>query len=121
MAQLALVTATAVLDGFRGIAIGICTVSENAFNAGVASIPSPVTDVGWDGWQYHSFLQDLVAGASTPTTINGSSLSEVEIDTKAMRKIKDTDVTVGVLEMLTEIGTATARFSARTRLLDKLS
>ena len=39
-------------EGFRW-SFGMCNVSENAFNAGVASVPAPFTDIAWDGWMVH--------------------------------------------------------------------
>ena len=56
-------TGTSALDGYDG-AVGLCIVSENAFNAGIASIPTPITDIQWDGWLwYQSFsLRTPTAG-----------------------------------------------------------
>ena len=45
----------------------------------------------------------------------------VEIDSRAMRKTKTTDILIGVVELGTEVGVATIEFSAITRLLDKLA
>ena len=44
-----LTSVDALGSGFHG-AIGMCIVSENAFNAGVTAVPHPIADVSWDGW-----------------------------------------------------------------------
>jgi hypothetical protein len=62
-----------------------------------------------------------MAGFSTTET--GQSTMEavrVPIDSKAMRKVHESDVLVGVIEMGTEVGAATVRYAAETRILDKL-
>jgi len=110
--------ATSVGDGFQNWAAGICVVSENAFNAGVASVPAPLTDISWDGWLWHH-QGGHITSLETTEVHRPTGAIEVVIDSKAMRKIKNTDVQIGVLQMGTEIGTATVDFSARTRVLDK--
>ena len=111
---------TTVFDGFQRWAAGICIVSENAATVGVTAIPASLTDIGWDGWMWHHSAAGM-AGFSTAET--GQSVMEavrIPIDTKAMRKLRETDVVVGVIEMGTEIGTATVRYAAQTRMLSKL-
>ena len=111
--------ATAVGDGFENFAMGICIVSENAFGVGVTVVPSPITDMAWDGWMYHS-SHGHITSLSTTEEHRVTGARVIPIDTKAMRKIRNTDVICGVLQMGTEVGTATVDFSARTRLLLKL-
>ena len=109
---------TTVLDGFD-MAFGICIVSENAFGIGVTAVPNPTTDIGWDGWLYHK----LFAIKGVETTLEGQQLAamiRVDIDSKAMRKIKETDIMVAVVDG-TEVGQATANLSFQSRVLDKLS
>ncbi len=48
-----LATATSINDGFTG-AIGFGKVQDEAFQAGVGSVPDPITEVDWDGWFYPS-------------------------------------------------------------------
>ena len=108
---------TSLFDGFDEIGLGICLVSENAFNAGVASVPSSIADIGWDGWMWHA-LHAHVTGFSTIETGRGPMEAvRGTIDTKAMRKEKATDVLIGVIELGTETGTCGLDFFAFTRLL----
>ena len=120
--QIVLTAAASPLDGFRGIASGLCIVSENAAGIGATAIPSPVTDVAWDGWLWHSFHHDLVAKLSADVGFElGSQVIVEVVDSKAMRKFTDTNVLVGVTETVSEVGTSTMRLSARTRILTKLA
>ena len=112
--------ATAVGDGFENFAMGMCVVSENAFGVGVTAIPAPITDIQWDGWIWHSSHGHITSLSTTEEhRITGARI--IPIDSKAMRKLKNTDVLVGVVQLGTEIGTATVDFSARTRLLVKIA
>ena len=103
------------------MAIGICNVSENASGVGITAVPHPITDMSWDGWLYHALLGPLISLTTTEEGQTGLAMIRHEIDSKAMRKLKAQDVTVGVVEVSTEIGTATMTFQARTRILDKLA
>ena len=108
-------------DGFAQIAHGICIVSENAFGVGVTAVPSPLTDIGWDGWIWHQLTPGLF-GLSVTESENVGALSMIryDIDSKAMRKQKSTDFLIGVSEFAGEIGAATLQFITETRILDKL-
>ncbi len=114
---LSLTTVTTVLDGFREVAAGICVVSENAFDAGTASVPSPLTDVAWDGWMWHELYSQFRGFSTTPTGQSPLEAIRMPIDTKAMRKLKATDVLIGVVETGVEVGTASLLFGASTRAL----
>ena len=117
MLQLILTAADAPLSGFRG-AFGICIVSEDAFAVGVTAVPDPVDDAEWDGWfwhQFYSLMQPITFAAQS----TASSVLTLEIDSKAMRKIRATDVVILVGEHI-ESGTASMTVVAGTRLLFKL-
>ena len=104
-------SASAVGDGFSG-ALGIGIVTAAAAAAGVASVPTPLTEVGWDGWMLHQFFgafRTLGAGG------NGE-FDRVVLESKAMRKATEDDSLVFVLEVA-EIGTATLDVLFRTRVL----
>ena len=59
----ALTVATGLGDGFTGaVGIGIATLA--AVTAGIASVPTPVTEMDWDGWVWHRFFQCLSTDAS---------------------------------------------------------
>ena len=112
---------TAIGDGFERIAVGMCIVSENAFDAGVTAVPSPITDIGWDGWLYHRLLGQFRGSSTTELGRSPMEAVRIEMDSKAMRKFKQTDVLIGVVELAPETGAATLTFSATTRLLTKLA
>jgi len=54
-------SASAAGDGFTG-AFGIAKATMAAVTAGVASVPTPMTEVEWDGWLYHRFFCDSRTG-----------------------------------------------------------
>jgi len=111
--------------GFFG-AFGIGIANTPAFTAGVASLPTPITEDDWDGWLYHRFLTvgsggAIDAGVSADVDmVNASAASvRVEIDSKAMRKINLNETLFAALEV-TEVGTATARIFVNSRILVKI-
>ena len=106
-------------DGFGQIAIGICNVAENAFDAGAASMPTPITDIGWDGWLWF-WIGSLIVPSGTLVNGFGMNALLLEIDSKAMRKVRSTDVIVGLIQTAGEVGTTVLQTTMRTRLLDKL-
>ena len=118
---LAIISTTTIGDGFSGYGIGICNVSENAFNAGIASIPSPLIDIGWPGWMWHHLGGELRGYSTTELGTGPMEAVRIPIDSKAMRKLRGTDVTVGVVQLGTETGASILNFTARTRILDKLA
>ena len=105
-----------VLDGFERVGFGMCIVSENAIGVGVTAVPAPIADIAWDGWLwYHlSSPQELDADATVATG------NRVVIDSKAMRKWKQTDVLIAVVETVSEVGTASLEATLNTRTLLKL-
>jgi len=110
--------ATAALDGFEG-AVGICKVTENAAGVGVTAVPSPVADIAWDGWLWYQFFSVKAMVATFSTALQGASVfARYVVDSKAMRKLNNTDNVVAVLEA-TEIGTAVLNARLDTRLLSK--
>jgi len=114
-------TVTTIGDGFANAAFGMCIVNENAAGIGVTAIPSPLDDVTWDGWLVHRFFGPVI-GFSTTESENTGVVSQVrmEVDSKAMRKFKATDVLVFVIGVAQEVGTATLTWGTRHRLLLKL-
>ncbi len=113
--------ATTAGDGFESFAAGLCIVSENAFGVGVTAVPSPITDIGWDGWMWYHTGGQITSLVATASLVSRSFHSlRIPIDTKAMRKIRDTDILIGVFELGTEIGAAAVEFSARSRVLSKI-
>jgi len=115
-----LTAAASIGDGFNEVAIGICVVTENAFGIGVTAIPGPLADMGWDGWLYHALLGPLISLRTDPQAVDSLALITHVVDSKAMRKLRDTDGIVGLVEYGVEQGTAVAEFGATTRILTKL-
>ena len=117
-AHISLLTASSAADGFAG-AIGIALVNSDAFTAGVASIPGPLTDANWDGWFYHQFFDIRTVTGTIGDGVNAGAASQrIEIDSKAMRKWDPSETMVGVIDV-TESGVATGELNANTRLLLK--
>ena len=114
--ELLLAAATAVGDGFLG-AIGIGIVSTPAFAVGITAVPTPITEIEWEGWLYHRFIQHRSSVATAGFV--GANIQRIEIDTKAMRKISTQEVVFMAAEF-TEGGTADMRVAAGTRMLVKL-
>ena len=98
-------------------AFGVCIVSENAFGVGSTAVPNPVADDVWEGWLYHRYF---LGGSG----LSGAAIDNpctFEVDSKAMRKLRATDVIIGVLGV-TEVGAAgVLNVSFDSRLLLKLA
>ena len=124
---IALETAAAKADGYHG-AFGIGVVTVPAFTAGAASVPTPITELDWDGWLYHQFINvkaaDAIAAgaaANEPGQVhNVLAVQRFDVDSKAMRKLRINDIIFAVME-LTEVGTATAQWFFNCRALLKLA
>jgi len=103
--------------GFLGAAgIGITTAA--AFAAGVGSMPSPITELDWDGWMWHHFYDVHSVTATIADGANaGAVYQRVLIDSKAMRKFRTDEVVFGIWENAEEIGTATVTIHANSRML----
>ena len=105
-------------DGFHG-AVGIGLASEAAFTAGIASLPTPITEAGWDGWLWHNFFGvhgGLAAGASAVGVSNPGV--DIDIDSKAMRKVSD-DMVIYAAAEVTETGVASMSVFLNSRMLLK--
>ena len=109
-----LVSFTSAGDGFIG-AVGIGLSQRAGFDVGIGSLPTPITEEGWDGWLWHSYFgaHGGVAAASV-----GAGLVEIPIDSKAMRKVSDEMVIFAAMEVV-ESGTAVMNIALNSRLLLK--
>ncbi len=68
-------------------AVGMCVVSDQAFTAGVASIPTPITDKDSDLWIMHQYFQTRY---QFRTGVGADVISQTfEFDSKAMRKVPE--------------------------------
>jgi len=112
---------TAVASGGFDWAFGIAIVSENAAGVGITAIPTPIADEDWDGWMVHRTGSLIAISSAVPSEWVSVNVSErVELDSKAMRKFKQTDVMVAVLDV-EESGTAAMRAFLRSRILVKIA
>ncbi len=73
-------------------ALGFAVVKEQARVAGVASVPSPITDETDDSWFVLQFIQAFFA------TGQGVTWQRYAFDSRAMRKLADGDALVMVVE-----------------------
>ena len=102
------------------VGFGLGIFSNDAFGIGITAVPGPLTDAGWD-WVYHKlFMMGPVFSATeTDNSINQNVM--FEIDSKAMRKMKDNQTLGWVGEMQVVSGGGTIDFSATARHLFKLA
>ncbi len=112
--ELLLTAVGSARDGFHG-ALGIGIVTVAAFDAGVASIPMPLTEIEWGGWFFHQ-LFSLNANSAT---LDATNVLHFQFDTKAMRKSSTEEIVVMVLDLV-EQGVATCAFRGASRMLLKL-
>ena len=115
--------ATAAGNGLSG-AVGIGLVSQEAFAAGVASIPGPFDQPEWKGWMWHHYfsIRGVAAqSAGADVARNVSADLRLEIDSKAMRKMGSNETLFGIIDVEAEDGTASMAVVADTRVLFKLT
>ena len=106
--------------GFAG-AIGIGLVNSQAFAAGIAAVPSPITEIDWPGWMYYQMFDIRAVTATESDGANAQSIEfNAQIDSKSMRKWGPEETMFGAIEVV-EIGVAQMNFDADTRVLVKLS
>ncbi len=80
-------------------AFGIGIVSDSAFAAGAASVPSPFSDANWGGWfVWQSFSMLLEVSTDVGRLGVTESGAHYQVDSKAMRKIGDDETLVMVAE-----------------------
>ena len=96
------------------LSIGVIVVQENAFTAGVASLPDPAVEVEAN-WIY---MRETVIGVGIDSM---AGTYRENIDIRSQRKIKPTEVIAAVGNITTEAGTVTALVSLPCRFLFKLS
>ncbi len=111
----------AVTEGFSW-ALGFAIVTEQAAAIGATAIPSPITDIGWDGWYlYETGQVAITAAAEAINSASNTQVVRVPLDSKAMRKYKESDVIVAVLAV-TEVGDGSVVAShLNSRVLVKVS
>ena len=114
--------ATNANNGFIG-AFGIGKATAAVFTAGAPSVPSPITEEGWDGWLYHRYFNlksnsIIGTGAASQDSIANSTTAamRVDIDVRAMRKLVVEDVIYAAVEV-TELGSAIMQLGFNSRAL----
>ena len=94
-------------------AFGIAVVSDQAVAAGVAAVPTPVTDMGSDLW----FVHQNYSGRESSTVDVSEPGNRISIDSKAMRKVDIGQDIVVVAENDTNVGAGQILFSAGRMLI----
>ena len=92
-----------VADEYPFGALGMAVVTDQAAAIGVTALPTPITDQGSDSF----FLWQPWAGgveAATSVGFDGAMLREYKFDSKAMRKIEDSDNIVVTMENSSTVG-----------------
>ena len=96
-------------------AFGVGIVSNEAFAAGVASIPEPFSDAGWGGWfVWRPFTYRLEFSDATSMLLGSW---DFEIDSKAMRKTGPGETMV----LVAESQSGAFSISSQLRFLFKLN
>ena len=112
-------TAASAGDGMR-IGFGIAKATEAAIAAGIASVPTPLTEQDWDGWLFWTKLTVASVTATIADGVNAAAVQHrVEIDSKAMRKVPEDEGLYAAVEAV-ETGTVTVRIAHDSRMLFKL-
>jgi len=98
-------------------AVGIGIASLAAVTAGIASVPTPITEQSWEGWLWWSAFGVLATTATEADGVNAfSTVAEFELDSKAMRKFGEDMAFFTAIEVV-ETGTASISVSHDTRML----
>ena len=112
--------AQSVASSFTQGAYGICVISGEAYDAGVAAVPTPWSEAGDDRWMVHEYWANFYEPGVTGTDAGiqaGGPFTTLKIDSKAMRKLDFGDVLITVLE---NAASDTVRFAFNHRTLVKL-
>ena len=83
-------------------------VTESAADAGIASLPTPLTEPDADYHVYAPIFQDIVFLSSVGVLENVGGGSVTVVDSKSMRKVGIDDQCVTVLEQQSALGTVIA-------------
>jgi len=93
----------AVATDVLQVALGLGIFTSDAFGIGSTALPGPLTDADWD-WVYYKTI--LFGPGFTTTEIAGEGLQNVtvEVDSKAMRKMKANQTLAWVAEGIVKSG-----------------
>ncbi len=110
---------SAVGSGFQG-AIGIGLASTAAVTAGIASVPTPITEMDAENWLFHSIVGVHVLTTTLTDGVNAQVANQtLVVDSKAMRKFTDEQSLYAVLEVV-EVSTSSMIVHFDSRILSKL-
>ena len=79
-------------------AFGIGLVSSEALAVGITAIPTPFSDSDWGGWMVWQSFSGRMEFRSDAGTRFADSFVEIQIDSKAMRKVEPSTAMVFVAE-----------------------
>jgi len=99
------------------LSYGACIIQKQALAAGIGSIPTPLTDVGWDGWFVHGYFN--VGGATSGVIDSPLGIERHQVDSKAMRKVGGDEAIIFVIEPTNVLGTEAITFWGAFRMLFK--
>ncbi len=84
------------------VGLGIVVANNPAITVGGVSLPGPLTDQGAD-WLWHFMVPLSAQGATAEAVNNIGTVMRVEIDSKAMRRVKDDQGLVLMAETTTAL------------------
>ena len=96
---------TSVGDGFQ-CAFGIGLATAAAVAAGIASVPTPITEAADENWLFWHALS-IHGNSAVEAEFHSGTHQRLMVDTKAMRKFEDGMIIYAAIEVV-EIGTVTA-------------
>ena len=102
------------------VGIGLAVVSADAFAIGSTAVPGPLTDADWT-WIYHRLVTfgPAIAAAQTETAL--PQHARIEVDSKAMRKVKPNEVIAWVAESIVLSGGGSLDVFVTARHLFKIN
>ena len=101
----------------QSVAVGFAVVSDQASAIGVTAVPTPITDGGSDLWlMYQMVKSSLIVGSDSAI----AQVSDVDVDSRAMRKVEEGQDLIAVVESDTSGVTAGLLVGTGYRFLIKL-
>ncbi len=98
MVQVQLVAADATRAGYQyALGIGITTL-DSFTDVGATALPDPFDDADWPGWIWHQFGMINSPFGAVSATNNQHSTNFHEIDSKAMRKFRLSEVMFAIVQ-----------------------
>ena len=97
------------------IGLGLKIMSDDQAGGATSSMASPITDADADWW-WHAFVP-LQSQSATQDQALGDQVARVMVDTKAMRKVKQNQNVVLVVDGLNVAGTPIADLTGGIRVL----